>query len=287
MADASGQDFSETFFEQLKCYICENRLNAGKHHWYRCTQGHMVCQDCKVVKEKKNCSCQNPVVAEHCKLIEALLNVEKMQFKCENLVRGCLEKLDKESMTSHQGECIYRVIKCTGFVGSCESKVPFHELLGHLEGKGKTLSSTFGTRFESFFRNCSQSREKVEFPLKKFVVSKTIFFNICIILDDSFHHWIVLYGSANEAKNYSYTLEYLDETDETKCSFTGKMISIDETFDSIIENGNCFGINRKLFDKKFIIPEDDNKFKFFVTIRNLKEEVKDENVESGVSDVDE
>ena len=201
MADASGQDFSETFFEQLKCYICESRLNAGKHHWYRCTQGHMVCQDCKVVKEKKNCSCQKPVVAEHCKLIEALLNVEKMQFKCENLVRGCLEKMDKENMTFHQGECIYRVIKCTGFIGSCESKVPFLELLSHLDEeseKGKKLGRirnnlSFGTRFEYFFLHCSQSRKKVEFPLSKFVVSKTIFFNICIILDDSFHHWIVLY----------------------------------------------------------------------------------------------
>ena len=54
-----------------------------------------------------------------------------------------------------------------------------------------------------------------------------------------------------------------------------------------VKNGNCFGINRKLFDKKFLIPEADNKFKFFVTIRNMKEEVKGENVASGFSGIDE
>ena len=108
-----------------------------------------------------------------------------------------------------------------------------------------------------------------------------------MLLNDSFHHWIVLYGSSNEAKNYSYTLEYLNETDETKCCYTGKVLAIDETYDSIIKNGNCFGINRKLFDKKFLIPEADNKFKFFVTIRNMKEEVKGENVASGFSGIDE
>ena len=64
-----------------------------------------------------------------------------------------------------------------------------------------------------------------------------------------------------------------------------QMISIDETSDSIIANGKAFGICLKYFKANFI--NEDDKFFYDVTIRNLKKEVKDENVESGVSDVDE
>ena len=152
----------------------------------------MVCQDCcyKTILQVKenpekwncsNCSCKNPFVLEHCKVIEALLNMDKMQFKCENLNSGCKETLHKEKMKVHQAECIYRPIKCTGFVGSCESKVPFHELLDHfkhLEAKpGTILFSTFGTRMEKHFLQCLHRRKMVTFPLRKFVVSDTTFLN--------------------------------------------------------------------------------------------------------------
>ena len=43
-------------------------------------------------------------------------------------------------------------------------------------------------------------------------------------------------------------------------------------------------ISRKLFENKFVLTDDS--FKFSVKIRNLKEEAKDEKVESGVSDND-
>ena len=82
-------------------------------------------------------------------------------------------------------------------------------------------------------------------------------------------------------------MEYHNDTKtpEVTCSFSDQVISIDETADSIIENVNCLVISRKLFENKFVLTDDT--FKFSVKIRNLKEEAKDENVESGVSDVDE
>ena len=105
----SGQDLCDILYEQLKCYICENRVTAFRHCWYRCTGGHMVCKDCcyKTILQVKenpekwncsNCSCKSPFVLEHCKVIEALLKMDKMQFKCENLDSGCKETLDKEKM---------------------------------------------------------------------------------------------------------------------------------------------------------------------------------------------
>ena len=82
-------------------------------------------------------------------------------------------------------------------------------------------------------------------------------------------------------------MEYYNDTQTPKvtCSFSDQVVSIDETIDLVIDKAECLAISRKLFEKQFLLQND--KFKFSVKIRNLKEEVKYENVESGVSDVDE
>eukprot|EP00093_Oithona_nana_P008662 08662.XXX_142151_142999_1 [CDS] Oithona nana genome sequencing. len=140
-AKRAKQDFGEIFNEQLKCYICESFPKAGKHYWYRCMQGHMVCHECKEARKpsffkfgassnQTVCSCQKPFMPDHCKLIESLLNARKMEFKCENLTRGCQETLVEEDMISHQSECIYRLVKCP--LVTCGLKMPFHELIEHM-----------------------------------------------------------------------------------------------------------------------------------------------------------
>ena len=129
------QDFNQILIEQLKCYICKSGLKVGKHRWYRCLQLHMICQDCKETKEAiamtAKCSCKKKILLEYCKMTEALLNAEKIRFKCENQERGCQEKLDEENMIFHQSECVYRLVECPNL--KCRSKVPFHDLLNHMK----------------------------------------------------------------------------------------------------------------------------------------------------------
>ena len=283
MASVSGKDVNQTVYEKLKCYICESRLQVGKHHWYRCTQAHLICQDCREVKEKKNCTCTKFIPLQHCEFIEALLNADKMQFRCENLSRGCQEIKEKEDMMFHQTECIYRLVKCPRMV--CGDEVPFHELLDHMKPDcflEEELVIREGYTYDEY--ECSKS---VLYKPYKITAKNRIFFTVTKFEDDQHYCWIHFYGSPIEAKNYSYTLEYHNDTKtpEVTCSFSDQVISIDETADSIIENVNCLVISRKLFENKFVLTDDT--FKFSVKIRNLKEEAKDENVESGVSDVDE
>ena len=125
------------------------------------------------------------------------------------------------------------------------------------------------------------------FKPDQITVKNKIFFVIVKIHNGVLYHWVHFYGSPIEAKNYSYTLEYYNDTKTPKitCSFTDQVVSIDETIKSIFEKVNCLSFSRKLFENKFLQKND--VFKFSVKIRNLKEEVKDENVESGFSDVDE
>ena len=83
-------------------------------------------------------------------------------------------------------------------------------------------------------------------------------------------------------------MEYFEkESEEIAFSQTSKVFSIDETTESIIENGKCpkcLGVPMNYFSSKIVFS---GRFDFNYEIRNLKEEVKDDNVESGVSDVDE
>ena len=50
-----------------------------------------------------------------------------------------------------------------------------------------------------------------------------------------------------------------------------------------MKDGKCFGINSVYFQKKYTDESNAGKFDYSIKIRNLKEEVKDDNVESGIS----
>ena len=107
-------------------------------------------------------------------------------------------------------------------------------------------------------------------------IENKTFFIVFKVKDGIFYHWI----------HFSYTLEYFEkESEEIAFSKNSKVFSIDETADSIIGNGKCLGAPMKYFSPNIAI--EGGRFDFNYEIRNLKEEAKDDNVESGVSDVDE
>ena len=190
-AKRAKQDSSQMLYEKLKCYICESRLTAGKDHWYRCLQDHMICQDCREVKETKKCSCTKSITLQYCQVIEALLNADKMQFKCENLTRGCQETKEKEDMILHQTECIYRLVKCPHV--NCESKAPFHELLDHMKPNiclsPHHVSGQYNEITNTFSSKGSKVRNSIYKP-KKIIVENKIFFSVITIQDDTLYHWI-------------------------------------------------------------------------------------------------
>ena len=289
-AKRSKQDFNQILIEQLKCYICKSGLKAGKHRWYRCPQLHMICQECKEVLVLEHCSCMKKISFEYCKMTEALLNTEKMRFKCENQSRGCQENLDGENMIFHQSECIYRLVVCPNL--TCRSKVPFHDLLNHMkteEYKCKKITGSVGKIISTTLnaKRCKETSSTAFFPSRELEVNGIGTFIIgAQFANGVFYHWIHFIGSSQEAKKFSYTFEYKNEekTPHAHTLYSNQMISIDETSGAIIESGKCFGIPRKLFTQQFVL--ENGKFEYSVKIRNLKEEAKDDNVESGVSDND-
>ena len=283
------KDLNEILIEQLKCYICKSGVKVGKHRWYRCPQQHMICQDCMKSREAysvPSCDCKKKIHG-YCKMTEAMLSSETMRFNCENQLRGCQEKLDEENMIFHQSECVYRLVECPNL--KCRSKVPFHDLLNHMKTesfKCPKITGSIGKMVAACWITPENQLPGVIFASQELEVNGIGTLIIGAKIENgTFYHWIHFLGSSHEAKKFSYTFEYKNEGNipYVHTLHSNPMVSIDETSNAIIENGNCFGMPRKLFFKYVL---ENRRFEYSFTIRNLKEEAKDDNYESGISDDD-
>ena len=283
---ASKRDTSQVLNERLKCKICETGPRAGKSHWYQCYDRHDICQDCLEVAKNKNCSCGKPISKVFCATTEELLKLDLMRFKCINTSRGCKEIFGEKAMISHEEDCIYRLVPCPN--DRCQVKVPFHELLDHMKEKEKHFTDSLvneGGKFIDYSslkgstRGFSFIPEKIEFDDRVFFLGGIRFEG-----KETLHFWIQLYGSKYEAKNYYYTLEFHGIDPNIKDVYTRQAISVDETSDEIMKTNKCFGIKFDIFKAQFM--DENCNYKISISIRNMKEEVKDDNEESGVSDND-
>ena len=87
-------------------------------------------------------------------------------------------------------------------------------------------------------------------------------------------------GLSDGARNYSYTTSVPSKHGE-KFIFCGHVSTVDKGFEDVIASGSLLtigidAVKRSLNEKKI--------FEVEITIRNLKEEAKDDDLESGVSD---
>ena len=162
------------------------------------------------------------------------------------------------------------------FFNGCKKRVTFQKVIQHYEKRHDTLKEL---KTPVAWNELAMSGRDCFFPLVKTSVTNRMFL-LCSKTDSLIHYqWVYLLGSPNEAKHFSYTLKFngLDTI-----TFQGRVASIDESFDTI--SGKCFSIAHKSF--KAQIVNEDRKYEYSLIIRNLKEEAKDENYESGISDND-
>ena len=97
------------------------------------------------------------------------------------------------------------------------------------------------------------------------------------------YFWVYFFGSPNEAKHFSVTMEFYGA--KTTQIFKGQVVPIEEFFDDFVDAGKCFAIPKQVFMAQFV--NEDRQFEYSLEIKNLKKELKDENCESGISDNDE
>ena len=277
---ASFEDLNKTVTgmrNALVCRVCENPARPGKRQWYRCLKLHQICQDCK---EKTECICGQPISLESCMIIEQLLSVEGLKFNCINTKNGCEEAFVENALKDHESECIYREVPCLygkcSQHGQCRYKPSFYYVIQHYEELHNKVS------FQDLSKLCTVKDCLSWDPFKCTFNNQTFVF--CQKYYEKVEYkWVYILGSLNEAKHYSYTLKLIGK--ETETYFKGKVAAVDEPFETLLNAGKCLAIPSTVFAAQFL--DEDEEFKYSLEIRNLKEEVKDENYESGISDNDE
>ena len=215
-------------------------------------------------------------------MTEKWLSVKGQKFNCINTKHGCREIMDEDALEEHESECIFRSVPCPKglereFVGSVVTFQDVVQILekrkeGMAEGELKSAKMSENLLFDN---DCA-------FTPIRFGVNQRMFLLCGFVKDGIMYRWIHIIGTRNEAKHFSYTYKHVGENSTN--TFEGKVAAIDDTFEDIFSAGKCFAYPHKAFVSQFV--DENLEFKVSLKIRNLKEEVKDENYESGISEDD-
>ena len=265
----------------LACQVCGDHAKPGQ--WYRCLNLHSICHECKDQNER--CSCGQPISLEHCKLTEQLLSVQGLKFNCANTKHGCREVLAQNALAEHQSECIYRLVPCPMIAldeFECNDKVTFQDVLRHFEAccwKEPPTIDLFKICTGTIEQEYIDGEDWYDDPVKCTFNDQT-FLLLEKMKEKVLYMWVYMLGSRNEAKHFSYTSKLFGPKSEI--SFKGEVAAIDEPFESLYKDGKCFAIPHSAYLAQLM--NEDREFKWSLEIRNLKEEAKDYNYESGISD---
>jgi hypothetical protein len=114
---------------------------------------------------------------------------------------------------------------------------------------------------------------------KKISLNGAQFFREAVLTNMRLNIWVYFYGSKEEAKNYNCTIKVCGKDNE-EFIYNGSPRSLDESEDEVIK-GHC-GLMLSLDQAKRIVSK--GKMKYSVKISCRKEDARDEDVESGISD---
>jgi hypothetical protein len=101
-----------------------------------------------------------------------------------------------------------------------------------------------------------------------------------VLVQKRFYIWLYYYGFKEEAKKYICTIRTYGGPDNEEFIYNGPPRCLDEPMDDVID-GDC-GLSISLSQAKRIVSEE--KMKYSIKISCPKEEGRDEDVESGISD---
>ena len=269
---------------ELQCHKCKDvpGPNGNKKNRYSCTKAaHTLCEE-----HKTKCACGSKVGESPSPVIAKLL--QNLPWMCQNYKTGCREsKINVEDLEHHQGKCIYRQVFCPNIDCEEKGKVLFKDVIDHIEMcqeesiAEEKMSNGEANNFLVLFGTDEGLEDGNYWPVTKMTSTcGAEFFVSAHVKNKMIYFWICLLGSSSEAKNYSCTYSITNEIGE-KFNYIGPVHTLDKEYDDILDSGSLLviGINAA---KRSVNNEDNMKVE--ITIRNLKEEAKDDDMESGVSD---
>jgi hypothetical protein len=261
--------------EFLVCQKCKEVPKYGPI--YSCDSGdHATCQYC--FKTSKVCKCKANIKVRN-KGLEKVRTT--LPMSCKFRKNGCNAVLTLESLLYHERDCQFRVIFCIFLDCFCNSqkipKIIFKNLEDHLTEKHTQIDNA-NTSYIEF--QCPFFHKDTPGPTK-LVLNNSQFFYVMAMKNDRYYFWAYYYGSSEEAKNYNCTIKLFGGDEEY--SYNGPPRSLDESRDEIIwkEYALCLGFEQFV---RLIQKDRQYDFDYSVKISCPKDEARDEDVESGISD---
>ena len=266
---------------ELQCHKCKNVPGPTQKDRYSCTNAaHTLCEE-----HKTKCPCGSKVGKSPSPVICKLL--QNLPWMCKNYKMGCREiKIKVEDLEFHQRKCVYRKVYCPQIVCKKE-KVLFKDVLIHLKKCLKKpifeeeMSNDETNKFDIGI-GCPREFENEDSwaPTKITSTCGAVFFPFTYVENKHLYVWICLLGSSDEANNFSCSYSMKNEMGE-KFIYSGPVFTLDQNYEDIVTAGSLLGIRIDAVKRSLT---EERELEFEITIRNLKEEFKDEDMESGVSD---
>ena len=269
----------QSIIKSLQCFKCKDvpGFKEEQQNRYSCVdESHQLCEKCKTTCECGSLvgKCPNPTTKQI---------LEELPVYCPHYKTGCHETfLLAESLDDHQQGCIFRPVFCP-YVSCKQILVLFKDVIEHLTQvhESKFWFDATENKFSGDLDTSKNNDGAFWKPIGIKIGSGIYFFLVGQIINRIAYFWLYVMASPLQAKKYAYTLSVIGKNGNTFITFNDYAKPLDEGKDEIIENQLVFMIGTEAIMK---IRNENEKLPVEITIRDLKEEAKDDEEESGVED---
>ena len=159
----------------------------------------------------------------------------------EDLTNLTFQCDDCSGENSHDSDCDQRLVPCPFAYPNhaCRERFTFMNLLRDFEMKHGQIG---------VMKNGATKKNSNNFPVKIEAFGR-VFITTSMTRKGVYYQWVKLVGSASEAKDFVFSLEY--EGFKTTHTFMGEVASIDDTTEEVISSDKCSSIECLLFDVQF------------------------------------
>lgn len=257
--------------EVLQCQNCKKFPNTEKSCLARCKNSrHFLCENCQWCPE---CSGDGKNQSVPMNLFNEVL-VQKLPWICSNFKNGCqvlFSKDETDEAKIHEKECIFRQVPCP----CCKSPVVLkdasdHLLLSHPKAE---IFMDEGKKGYLFKFSKDKDYEMIAIPIGKDMIFS------CNVFNQEYYFWVQFLGTQEEAHHHVF--QFILEKGLAKIQFQNLCHSVDESVETIIKNKQALVISKENM-KNF--HDEKGCFDVRLSTRSLKEEIKDEDIESGISE---
>ena len=207
----------------------------------------------------------------------------QLPVECKYKSNGCQEILMKEDMFKHEQGCLLTPPYCPMSYGlNCTQRFTYHGLMKHVTQVHKGLDVIEKKKFV-ITSKIDASLKPPKLATTRISAFDFTFFEVGAITDQCVFKWIYILGDPDVAKNFFYTVN-INNGGGDEMAFSTQVRSLSEHHNDITKSFKAFFLPIVRV-KEFL--DDDSQMVLEYQIRNMKEEAKDDNEESGVSDGDE